>query len=333
MEYSKGRYSESVEVTRQILLAHGIRPGMRVIVCYPFDPWAIGGIFRDAALACGTQVLPLGLNVGESSLASMILDFNPQVLCGSAGLLVQWHGQLGISRELSRATARIVFHAGEPIRSSVRETCANLWNARIVNVYGMAEFDSIGSESTAESGLTLSPHLKYALRVPLCEAPQRLVENAEGELLIKKEGARQWHRTRDIVRVLDKSPKSDLLWPGCWRIRHISRTDDSLKLPDGSLISAEQVVSAVHACSGVEHVQLQLVHDSRGGATELRIMASVSDKAVAPTPAEFKRIVLSKCLELADAVKYRAVVIKVSFVSSSKLVRTRRGKVKMFVEK
>lgn len=333
MEYTRDRYGESVEVTRQILFAHGVKLGIRVIVCYPFDPWAIGGIFRDSALACGAQVLPLGLNVGEPSLTSTIVGFDPHVICGSASLLVQWHKQLGIDRTLSKATERIIFHAGEPVRSSVRGECANLWNARIVDIYGMAEFDSIGSEGTFDSGLTLSPHLQYALRVPMAEHPEELAENAEGELLIRTNGTRNWHRTRDLVRVLNKSSDSDQLWPGSWRIKHISRTDHSLKLPDGSLISAEQVESAVQDCKGVGYVQLQLIHNSKGRAAELRILVSISDKSIAPTPTELKSLLLSKCLELADAVKYRAVSMKVSFVASSRLVQTRRGKVKMFVER
>src|SRR4051812_18362813 len=94
--YDGKRYGESVGVTAEILAAHGVGEDSRVVVCQPFDPWAIGGVFRDAALACGACVLPLGLSASCRSLTDALLEFDANVLCGSASLLLR------IARSASR---------------------------------------------------------------------------------------------------------------------------------------------------------------------------------------------------------------------------------------
>lgn len=322
----------SIEVTRQILIAHGVGPGARVAVCFPFDPWAIGGVFRDAALACGASVLPLGLTAGEPSLWPMLLAFAPQVFCGSASLLIHWHNQMGGARESNSGTQKIIFHAGEPLRTGVRRACAEAWGAKVVNVYGMAEFDSVGSEGTSGPGLILSPHLRYALSEAGCGGLSPLEEGSVGELLISIDGRTDWYHTRDLINVVGRSGLNEALWPESWRVEHLSRTDNALKLPDGSLVSAEQVEEVARTFVGVEYVQLHLLPGTASCAARLIFKVAVCSGSATPHSFEVEEALLKNCLELADSVKHRAVSIEVSFVDASTLSRTRRGKVRVFVE-
>jgi len=305
---------------------------MSLVVCFPFDPWAIGGIFRDAALACGARVLPLGLSAGEPALGPLLVSFDPDVLCGPASLLVHWQAKLqkvSLTRQLTHR--RLVFHAGEPLRPLVREACATTWNAKVVNVYGMAEFDSVGSEGQRGSGLILSPHLRYALARPGKARYQPLREGAEGELLIRVRNTSDWYYTRDLVRVIVRASVDDGLWPGSWRVEHLSRTDNAMKLPDGSLVSAEQLEAVARELPGIEYIQLQLVQSASSSA-RLRLLATPCQGVLPPASVALQEALLSRCLELADAVKHRAVSLEVCLVDTSELERTQRGKVRSFVE-
>lgn len=331
MLYSRQRYGESVQVTQEILSAHGVQPGMALVVCFPFDPWAIGGVFRDAALACGARVLPLGLSTGEPSMGAMLASFDPDVFCGSASLLVRWHAELKQPQTGQPTRQRLVFHAGESLRPLVRQACATAWNAKVINVYGMAEFDSVGSEGPREPGLILSPHLHYALTLPGQGEYQSLSEGEEGELLIRTQEMPEWYHTRDLVRVLGRVSADEVLWPGSWRIQHLSRTDNAMKLPDGSLVSAEQLEEVARELPGIEYLQLQLVRSPDSSAS-LRLLATPCQGVAPPSITELQDTLLHGCLELADAVMHRAVLLEVRLVDASQLERTQRGKVRSFVE-
>jgi phenylacetate-coenzyme A ligase PaaK-like adenylate-forming protein len=329
--YDRERYMKSVEVTREILVAHGVCTGMRVVVCHPFEPWAIGGVFRDAALACGAVVLPLGLTAGEPALRDVLVADRTDVLCGTATLLVRWRDELDREGRPRARSRRLVFHAAEPLRPTVREACSRAWNARVVDVYGMAEFDSVASDGPDRPGLILSPHLRYGLGNGSGNRVRALAAGAEGELLIFRKQSRRWHRTRDLVRVIEKVPPKEALWPKSWRIEHLGRSDDALKLPDGSLLSVQHLEAVIRDFPGIGYVQGRLNRRS-SGPTQLKLLASPTGLSPLPSHARLKRAILAHCLELADSVKHAVVALEVAFVDESRLVRTDRGKVKPFVE-
>jgi phenylacetate-coenzyme A ligase PaaK-like adenylate-forming protein len=317
-------------VTQQILKAYDVKVGTSVVVCHPFDPWAIGGIFRDAALACGANVLPLGLSAGDPSLWSALVNFEPMVLCGSASLLIQWYASGKKSGVIPPERQRIIFHAAEPLLSSVRKTCSKVWNSRVVNVYGMAEFDSIASEGLCGPGLILSPHLEFALSTSKDKHPISLVEGAEGVLLIRIRGESDWYYTQDMVKVLDTAPANEILWSGSWRIEHLSRTDNTLQLPDGSLVYAEQLQAIAQEVSGIDHIQMQLIRRIPNLPVVKLMVSQCKEKILSAD--QVKNIVLNKCFELADAVKHQVVLLEISVVPDSELIRTERGKIKLFLE-
>jgi phenylacetate-coenzyme A ligase PaaK-like adenylate-forming protein len=318
-----------VEVTRQILKAHGVCKAKRVVVCHPFDPWAIGGVFRDAALACGAKVLPLGLSSLDQSLREVLVAFDPIVLCGSASLLIRL-GQ-SLRHDGLRVTnhQRVVFHAGEPLTLSARVACRDLWNSKVINVYGSAEFDSIASEGRTRQGLILSPHLKSALSFGVRCKPLPLKPGLEGELLLRLTGQTNWRRTRDRVRVLDRSREEDGLWLNSWRFEHLGRTDTSLQLPDGSLVRESSILALAQRLP-IGQVQ---VHSFRTHTSaKLRVLVTSDGAPTVLNGNMVRRAILHESFELGDAVKHGVAKLSVSIVDNSKLERTRRGKVVTFVE-
>jgi phenylacetate-coenzyme A ligase PaaK-like adenylate-forming protein len=327
--YTRERYAESVRVSREILRGHGVGRRSAVLVCFPSDPWAIGGVFRDAALACGARVLSLGLSAGDGGFAELVADFRPTVLCGSADLLAYW-GETVLAAALPpRERPAVVFHAGEPLRATARARCAAAWRARVIDVYGMAEFDSVASEGPLGAGLVLSPHLYYALSVARDIAP--LDAGLEGELLIRRSDMEPWHPTRDVVRVLGRNGPGERLWPGSWIIEHRHRADAALKLPDGSTVSTGPIRALALRFPEIEQWQLQ-VRRAPAGPAALRLLAVPTAGVAAPDREELAASFLTLCAEVADAVKHRAVTFEATLVEGAALARTTRGKVKHLVE-
>ncbi len=196
----------------------------------------------------------------------------------------------------------------------------------------MAEFDSVGCEGLSEDSLILSPHLKYAIATPDSGLFRRLRRGTEGELLIRfRREAADWYHTHDLVRVIDRAPSDEILWPGSWRIEHLGRTDNVLKLPDGSLVSAEQLDEVAQKLPGIEYIQLQLIRSTSAPA-RLRLLVSPCQEVCPPSKVEIEALLMERCFELADAVKYNVVFVEVLLVSVSQLKRTPRGKIQSFVE-
>jgi hypothetical protein len=327
--YDEARLRLSVEITRQILSAHALNSKARVIVCHPFDPWSIGGIFRDAALSCGASVLPLGLSAADRSLWPTIVGFKPTVLCGSASFL------LSLSRGLSDAgidlppRRRKIFHAGEPLTPALRDRCGAAWGAYMVDVYGSAEFDSIASEGTQGSGLILCPDYQYAVFDKASREQVSLCLGLDGELLIKRQEDGRWLRTRDRVLILDRATSVDGLWPGSWKIRHLGRCDHSLSLADGTILRSKSIhnVSRDLPLEGIQ------VHSSRTtGRSDLKILAAPVGDNTAVSSDMIRQFILAECFELADSVKHGASTLTVELVTPNQLHRTSRGKVATFVE-
>ena len=325
--YSAVRYQQSVRVTAEVLSCHGVGPFHRVAVCQPFDPWAIGGVFRDAALLCGADVLPLGLNVLGESLWASLLEHDPTVICGSASVLIRLGKGLSTHGSLP-SRQRLIFHAGEPLPSPLRLECAEIWQAKVVNVYGNAEFDTLGSDGVIRQGLILAPHLAYALFNRARRKPSPLTPGHTGELLIRPRGLASWFRTKDNVRVLRSSTTADRLWPGSFVIEHLGRLDNSIQLPDGTIVHGKSihalqrrlpiVALQVHSYKSVKHPSLRILVIPSNG-TQLR-------------PQIVRRALLQECFELSDAVKHDVVSLTVKIATLHEMDRTDRGKVRTFVE-
>jgi phenylacetate-coenzyme A ligase PaaK-like adenylate-forming protein len=327
IEYSAVRYQQSVKITAEVLLCHGVRPSHRVAICQPFDPWAIGGVFRDAALFCGATVLPIGLNVLSESLWPTFVEHDPTVICGSASVLIRLGKSLSTRTPLP-AKKRIVFHAGEPLPLSLRQECAQMWRAKVVNVYGNAEFDTLACDGAADTGLILAPHLAYALRNPDRKKVLPLVAGQAGELLIRPKGVAKWFRTNDNVRVLRNSARSDGLWPGSMMIEHLGRLDSSIQLADGTVIHAKNI-HALQRSLPLVALQVQSFRSARH--PRLRVLAAPLN-GTRLRPQIVRRALLQECFELSDSVKHGVVSLSVKLVQLREMDRTERGKVRIFVE-
>jgi hypothetical protein len=128
-----------------------------------------------------------------------------------------------------------------------------------------------------------------------------------------------------------QAPSEEVLWSGSWRVEPLGRTDNAMKLPDGSLVYAEQLQAIAREVPGIEHLQMQLVRKISTPSV-VKLLVSCCSNTLPPSTVKVRDILLSKCFELTDAVKHRAVLLDVSIVAASKLVRTERGKVKLFLE-
>ncbi len=276
-------------------------------------------------------MISLGLDAGDEALWPLVQELDPDVICGSASLLARW-AAAGRIRSRATRSERLIFHAGEPLLPDVRKACAVSWGARIVDVYGMAEFDTVGSEGVRkQDGLILCPEFGYAI----CNPAGDLVvpsKGVQGELMIRRPSEPEWYASCDRVEVLGRSAKSEELWPGSWRIRHLGRADSSLQLPDGSLLYGATVQWVARETPGIEHVQVTLLRRTAKIAL-VRVLASTvsTSPGRASAAREVRRALLRRSAELADAVRHNAVRLQVSIVDSSKLARTRRGKVKPLV--
>jgi phenylacetate-coenzyme A ligase PaaK-like adenylate-forming protein len=327
--YDVERYRQSVRVTAQILRAHGVTATQRVAVCHPFDPWSIGGVFRDAALLCGACVLPLGLNVLSESLWSTFVEHDAAVICGSASVLLRLGEGLSKQGTLSQSHKRLIFHAGEPLPPSLRKKCAALWRAKIVDVYGSAEFDTIACEGTKCSALILAPHYRYALSTSTVRVPRRLAKGRVGELLIRSMALGHWIGTKDRVRALRLSTTCDGLWAGSWIIEHLGRLDNSIQLPDGSLVHSESVDSLARTLP-IAAIQVHYYRNHKRPCLQLLVVPLQGGLILHPQLV--RRALLQECFELCDAVKHEVVKVRVKVVQFWELAQTDRGKVQTFVE-
>ncbi len=319
-------------MTRQILSSREVGRGLRVAVCFPSDPWAIGSVFRDAALHCGATVLPLGLSAGQPSLWSKLVEFRPDIICSSASLLLHWHHSSIKEGRSPLLRVSWVFHAGELLRPSIREACERAWNAQVVNVYGMAEFDSVGCEGVLNRGLVLSPHLDYAIAKEETDRRAGLRKGLKGKLLVRVKNGRRWHDTQDLVEVLERASNREALWPNSWCIDVIGRVDGSLKLPDGSLIGTRHVESLMREFPAIQDAQLHLRHGRADEAATLKVTLAIANDQPSPSDEDVRSTLLKNCLELADSLMHETITLEIEFAEYSDLSRTERGKIRVFVE-
>jgi phenylacetate-coenzyme A ligase PaaK-like adenylate-forming protein len=319
--YSFGKYVESVETTAMVLSAHGVAGNERVAILQPFDPWAIGPIFRDAALLCGATVLPLGLNGYKEAFLDVLRSFKPSFLCGSASLISSLNFFCNKDNSLLG-----IFHAGEPLRESGYRRMLQM-SRRVVDIYGMAEFDTIAATGVTNNSLILSPNFDYMLLTHAGEQLQ-IAEGLTGELLIRRPEDFGWCETGDQVRIESKSDATEALWPLQWTIRHLGRNDARIKLPDGSNISSGQLQMLSQRVPAIETLQLQISSLNR---TQLRLLVSFRS-GDANGFFSIRKEFLNICCELADAIAHGVISLHIVEVSQLDFFRSERGKVLPLVE-
>lgn len=320
VQYDRRRWRRSVAIKAEMMRAHGVGPNSRIAVCHPFDPWSIGGIHRDAALACGAHVLPLGLSAGTPAMLSVLAGFGPDFICGTSSLVALWLQDVAMPRG-----PITLLHAGEPLRPDDREACERRLGRPIVNIYGLAELDAVGCELESGSGFLLTPDFTYRL-IDRDGVPVSLDQGASGALQVRESRCADWVSTNDHVVVLGFAPPQSRLWPGAATVAHVHRLDHAVDLPDGSAISAAQVRAAEGALAGdgVAALQVQVSRPS-GRRAEVALVAVRRD-GHEPRAELVRSRMLAVACDLADAEASGAVSIIVRVTDGEKVLRTQRGK-------
>jgi phenylacetate-coenzyme A ligase PaaK-like adenylate-forming protein len=260
-----------------------------------------------------------------------LLKFSPTHICAPATLVLEWlKGFSGFGT--GKLKNLKIFHAGEHLNSATTEELSQCFGAKVINIYGLAEFDSVGAQVDIEPELILSPHLCYALHVEGQSEPQALRQGLKGELLIREHRLQKWYRTRDLVEVQKENCKNSL-WDGQPAIIYLGRKDHVMVLPDGAKVSDAQVRAALLTCNHIVRFgQLQMIRPF-GGVAKL-VFCFVVDRKTYHGAAHsiVKKALLGACLELADATRCGVVSLKVKCVSPNELLTTTRGKRPLLIE-
>lgn len=233
----EARWRHVVAVKAKLLRAHGVGPRHRVAVCHPFSPWSIGQVHVEGALSCGSDVYPFGLNAHSPEILHMLAAASPTHVCGGARYLIRLArlaGEFGLALHLPPGGK--VFVAGEPLEPAVRDECAALWQAPVVDVYGMAEFDSLGVELGSAGNVALVDDFEYAIDSGNGQetAP---TAGRSGELWIRQRGESAWHATGDKVSIYGPCSTEGF----SVEVKLEGRLDHAINFSDGSAISEAQV--------------------------------------------------------------------------------------------
>jgi phenylacetate-coenzyme A ligase PaaK-like adenylate-forming protein len=332
ISYNAQRWQRSIAIKQRLLSAYGVNEEARVVVCYPFAPWAIGPIFAEAALHCGASVLPIGNHCNQPDLLKTILAFNPTHLCSTARNLIYLEQNV---RKMNLSTQPLgpvtAFVAGEALKPRVREKAATLWRANIVNVYGMAEFDMVASEfPDAKGHLALVPEFDYAVRTE--EGIQLpLSAGLEGELLIRETVAAPWYPTGDCIRVvdLDHSPWGSQKLSA--RIEVLHRLNETVSLADGTKIIGEQIDRMLLDHPDLEHIQVAVNKTDSGESIQVYCVPKSETRR--PEPRQIRLSLLNANVDLTDSARSGFVSsINVRFVREDQLRRSTRGKIPRLLE-
>lgn len=323
IEYDFARWQRSVRCKAAIFSAYAVGPSSRVAVCHPFAPWAIGQVHVEGALACGASVFPFGLSIDSSEIQDLLVRVAPTHLCGGARNLLRLASALR-ERAVSLALPSdgALFVAGEILTQGVREQCASEWQAPVVNVYGVAEFDALGSELPGVKGICLLDEFEFAVYAD--DDPVELTEGQVGALAVRGIGDALWHCSGDIVEVLRTGQMAQ-------RFRHsiaiVGRADLVVNFADGSAISEVQVQQMLTHLPELAALQIQVFSpDERG---EVVRVVCVPKGPVASIDFERVRdLVQNLNVDVADS--FRAGVIRDCMVdvypTERALVETARGK-------
>ena len=322
VEYSYLQWRESVAVTSQALAENGVGSKTKAVVAFPGSPWAIGPVFAEAALNCGATVLPAGQWATNSAFFQILQEFQPNCFMGSSNML----SSLSIRSELDTRlnwikSIQICFSAGELLLPGTRETLKNSYGVQVVDIYGMAEFDTVAAEMPETLGLVLAPCFHYSLFVN--DEYQPLAHCAKGRLAIRRNSEQEWHLTPDLVEVLPIVNRRQQ-WFGSYCIQVLDRCDESCSLFDGTKLSGEHVNRLVSFFPNLTHAQILISATSSCHVAEM-MWAGQSD---GPSPLEIESALGLISVDLADSIRHGFLRVTSSTRTSPEMLkRTARGKI------
>ena len=218
--------------------------------------------------------------------------------------------------------SKIVFSAGEAINREIRDMCSNLWNAKIINIYGMAEFDTVAAELNFERMLSLAPRLKYGLKIN--GEIKELKNGLTGTLVIKNDNT--WYDTGDIFKIIGVG---NTMWGKTWNVEFIKRDDESITLSDGTRIGEKQINSIYIEHPEITSIQIHVRHNTT--MDEIRICVVSLTKLI--TKESIINTLLHSSIDIEDS--YRHGIIKkidVKFINECELIQTIRGKIPTIIK-
>jgi len=227
--------------------------------------------------------------------------------------------ELGIKP--SELGVHIVFVAGERLARSVRQECESVWNARVIDIYGMAEFDAVGIELNESSDISLIRNFQYSIAT--LDGPANLAIGMAGELYIRTTDADPWHMTGDLVNVRRlRSPSSEFFAD----IAMKGRTNFLVNFSDGSAISESQVAALVSEFPEVSSIQVQVHRTDRGDVINTLFVPNEH-----LTRDVIKRLldrISNVNIDVADSIRQGVIVdcILTPVGSDSEFFHTQRGK-------
>jgi len=326
ISYTSQRWARSVGVKKMFLEHHGVGAQSRVVICYPYAPWSIGSIFTEASLHCEANVFPIGNHCFHPTLLKEIQAFKPTHICASARQLLKLYEELNtLDITLDPCCNITAFVAGELLDPSVKCDVERQYNTKVVNVYGMAEFDMVGGEYPDSLGITLVSEFDYRIK-PINGELTHLSTGLSGELYIMDPTVGEWYPTNDTVRVINP-----FIGAPNHTIQIMGRTIESLTLSDGTTILGKSLESLVQSHPDLSHVQLAVSGSTQGDQLELRCVKKTA-KSLLDRHMLLQEFLASN-LDLADSYKSGIVTqIKVSFVTEHQLSMTSRGKVPRLIK-
>ncbi|WP_164817871.1 hypothetical protein [Sinorhizobium meliloti] len=325
VHYSSASWERSVRNKHSLFADYGIGTADRGAICTPFEPWSIGRIHMEAALRTGAKVLPLGLTLDQDATLRILADFNPTFICGGARYLARAGRRL---REIVPSFGRpaYLFVAGEKLLSQLRSECAAVWDAKVVDIYGMAEFDMVGYEAPHKQGeFKLSSDLLYALRVESGHTSEMLRPGMTGELAIRSDATGAWHYTGDVVTVVHADDHASEI-PSCISIVFDHRLETTIVLGEGTKIIEAQIVKLLDDAQ-LSYGQLRVYRTNQGDRLVLAIPA-----ASTLSDADIIAALFDANVDLADSVRCKIADVTVSREAAESLFHTSRGKAPLIVE-
>jgi phenylacetate-coenzyme A ligase PaaK-like adenylate-forming protein len=256
-------------------------------------------------------------------MLNVLADFDPTHICGGARYLIR--GGRSLAGRLNPNVRRVCFVAGEPLNEISRDKCAKIWNASVVNVYGMAEFDMIGAELPLRPGLSLVRDFRYGLITEPNTKPASLAPGAVGELAISLETSDTWHFTGDIVKVRAGSEAEG------WTIDFVERARLTAMFADGAMIVQDHISEVLQKFPELQFIQACVTHRYDGDRLELLCVATAAEAEEIPQRA--LELLLETNVDLNDAYKHGVVTeISARWASEDELRKTERGKCPPLIE-
>ena len=315
--YSSEDWDSAIRVKADFLDYHGVGKASRVLVLHPFAPWSIGRIHAEAAESLGASVLCLGPRIG--GFLSIANDFAPTTILGTARMASNY-----LSTAKQASLLELVIHAGEPLLAQHRANLAILSSCRLIDCYGMSEFDMVAVELDKMGELWMRPGLTPLIRQEELSQVMPMKVGLLGELFLAESVGKsvQPYATGDIVSVVGFSKCPISSWQNAWSIRFLRRVDVRYFLPDGTSIGSADIDALRTRLERIDEAQFE-VHES-GNTKPLIYLRYTGDIP----PGKVTDELLAVNLDLADAVGVGLVNCpKAQRVEQRDFKKTRRGKI------